>query len=39
MPQVSAAEWDEGFACFDTDDYRAGVQAFLAKAKPRFRGC
>jgi len=38
MPQVSAAEWDEGFACFDTDDYRAGVQAFLAKARPRFVG-
>jgi len=37
-PQVSAAEWDEGFACFDTDDYRAGVQAFLAKARPRFVG-
>lgn len=38
IPQVSAAEWDESFACFDTEDYRVGVAAFLAKAKPRFKG-
>jgi enoyl-CoA hydratase/carnithine racemase len=37
-PQIAPAEWDEGFACFDTADYRAGVAAFLAKAKPRFEG-
>ena len=37
-PQVSATEWDEGFACFDTEDYRIGVAAFLAKAKPQFTG-
>jgi enoyl-CoA hydratase len=37
-PHVPAAEWDEGYACFDTADYRAGVAAFLAKAKPRFEG-
>jgi len=29
-------EWDEGFACFDTEDYHAGVAAFLAKKPPRF---
>ena len=36
--QIPAPEWDEGYACFDTADYRAGVAAFLTKAKPRFEG-
>lgn len=36
--QLSDAEWDEGFACFDTEDYRTGVDAFLRKEKPRFQG-
>ena len=35
---VPAAEWDEGYACFDTADYRTGVAAFLAKTKPHFEG-
>jgi len=34
---IASAEWDEGFACFDTADYRTGVEAFLAKKKPQFR--
>ena len=38
LPQVSAQEWNEGFACFDTEDYKIGVDAFLAKNKPQFRG-
>jgi enoyl-CoA hydratase/carnithine racemase len=38
IPQVSAQEWNEGFACFDTADYKTGVAAFLAKQKPRFEG-
>ena len=35
---LTDAEWQEGFACFDTEDYRIGVEAFLNKAKPRFTG-
>ncbi|MGH8676377.1 MAG: enoyl-CoA hydratase-related protein [Burkholderiales bacterium] len=31
-------ERDEGYACFDTDDYREGAAAFLAKRKPVFTG-
>ena len=37
-PHIPAPEWDEGYACFDTEDYRIGVQAFLAKTKPEFKG-
>ena len=35
---LTAAEYDEGFACFGTEDFRIGYQAFLAKLKPEFRG-
>jgi enoyl-CoA hydratase len=37
MP-LTAAEYDEGFACFGTEDFRIGYQAFLAKQKPDFKG-
>jgi hypothetical protein len=35
---LTEAERDEGYACFDTEDYRVGFKAFLAKARPEFRG-
>jgi enoyl-CoA hydratase len=35
---LSEADWNEGFACFDTEDYREGLRAFLAKQAPQFRG-
>ena len=35
---LSNAERDEGYACFDTADFKAGVAAFVAKKKPEFGG-
>ena len=35
---LTPEEYDEGFACFGTEDFQIGYQAFLAKAKPEFRG-
>lgn len=35
---LSADEHLECFDCFDTEDFRNGYQAFLAKQKPQFRG-
>ena len=35
---IGEAEYLEGFACFDTEDFRTGYRAFLAKRKPDFRG-
>jgi enoyl-CoA hydratase/carnithine racemase len=35
---ISSTERDECFDCFDTEDFRIGYAAFLAKTKPRFKG-
>jgi enoyl-CoA hydratase/carnithine racemase len=35
---LTAAELDECFDCFDTEDFRLGYQAFLARRKPEFVG-
>jgi enoyl-CoA hydratase/carnithine racemase len=35
---LTKAELDEAYACFDTEDYRIGFRAFLAKKKPEFKG-
>ena len=35
---LTEAERDEGYACFDSADYKTGVAAFLAKTKPQFEG-
>ncbi len=35
---ITDAEHDECFDCFDTEDFRIGYAAFLAKKKPEFVG-
>jgi enoyl-CoA hydratase len=35
---ISAEEEAECYACFDTEDFRLGWAAFLAKKKPQFEG-
>src|SRR5260370_36377377 len=35
---LSAADFAEPYETFDTDDYRTGFQAFLAKQKVTFQG-
>jgi enoyl-CoA hydratase len=35
---ISDAEADACFDCFDTEDFRIGYAAFLAKRKPEFTG-
>jgi enoyl-CoA hydratase/carnithine racemase len=35
---LSPEELDEGFAAYDTEDYRIGYEAFLGKKNPEFKG-
>ena len=35
---LTAVEYYESFACFGTEDFRVGHQAFLSKTKPEFKG-
>ena len=35
---LTPAEYDESYACFDTEDFKTGYKAFLAKRKPVFEG-
>jgi enoyl-CoA hydratase/carnithine racemase len=35
---LTAADIEEGYACYGTEDFRIGVQAFLAKTAPQFKG-
>jgi len=35
---LSATELDEGYACYDTEDFTIGYRSFLAKTRPGFKG-
>ncbi|HEY2862542.1 MAG TPA: enoyl-CoA hydratase-related protein [Casimicrobiaceae bacterium] len=38
LTELTREERAEGYACFDSADFREGLAAFLAKRDPRFRG-
>ncbi len=35
---LTPEELDEGFACYDTEDFQIGYRSFLTKTKPDFKG-
>ena len=38
LEPLTDAEFAEGYASFDTEDYQTGFRSFLAKSKPVFKG-
>jgi len=36
--ELTAGEPDESYTCFDSEDYGAGIDAFLKRTQPVFRG-
>ncbi len=37
-PPLAQAQLDEGYRCYDSEDFQTGYRAFLAKTKPTFAG-
>ena len=35
---ITPEELDEGYTCYDTEDFQIGYRSFLSKTKPEFRG-
>jgi enoyl-CoA hydratase/carnithine racemase len=35
---LTPADIEEGYACYGSEDFRIGLQAFLAKTEPEFKG-
>lgn len=35
---LTEADIDEGYLCYDTEDFKIGYQSFLTKTKPEFKG-
>ena len=35
---LTPEELDEGYACYDTEDFQIGYRSFLSKTKPAFKG-